>query len=438
MVEASFTISDARLVCPFQEIDEVGSLVVRDGRIESVSFGPAQPQRAGPHIDGQGLAVAPGFIDLNAFSGEPGREYVGDLTTLACAAARGGFSAVSVSPMTQPVADNVSAATHVRRASRRAKAAILHPIGTVTVGARGERLTDMFDLGDEGVVALTDGPSGVRSSSILRRAMEYAHAAGLPILEAPSDPGLAGSGVMHEGVVATQLGLAGIPSAAEEVRVARGIALSRQSQIPLHIGPISTAVAVDLIEQAKASHVPVTCSVAASHLHFVDEDIAQGWSTDLKLEPPLRTRTDRARLWTGVQHGVIDVIVSGHRPQGLVDKEVPFSKAQPGMVGLETCLGSLMLLVEQGRLSLSTVIRGLTYGPARLLGLGTQGLAEGARADLTIFHPTKKCRVEEQSLLSRSNNSPFLGAVLPGEALLTMAQGRTIFIHSEFQEKAWR
>jgi dihydroorotase len=312
------------------------------------------------------------------------------------------------------------------RAQAVGRARIL-PIAALTRGCKGERLTEMFDLREGGAVALGDGSRAVADAGLLRRAMEYARAVGLPVFEHPEDAALAGKGVMHEGPVATRLGLAGVPAAAEDVVVMRDIAVAEHTGARLHLGPISTRGAVRAVRMAKDAGLPVTCAVTAAHLHLTDEALAEAYDPNLRVRPPLRSADHVEALRAAVADGTIDAVASGHRPQSPVEKDVELDLAGPGMIGLETALGLVLRLVHAGALSLPAAIARLATGPARALGLEFGRLSVGAPADVVVFDPDARVRVEAAGLASRARNTPFLGQVLPGKVDVTLVGGRIVY-----------
>ena len=420
-------IRGGTVVCPASGFEGPGVVEIVGDTIAAVHPGTGPSNTPGRVIDADGAVVAPGFVDLHAHLGEPGDEYKEDLETAGQAAVRGGFTSVCASPDTHPVNDSRAFTEYlVRRGAATAAARIL-PIGALTVGCEGKRLTEMYDLCAAGAVALGDGQRSVADAGLFRRAMEYAKAVGVPVFEFPEDASLSLGGVMHEGRVSTQLGLRGVPCAAEDVVVHRAIELVRHTGARVHLGPISTHGAVMAVKRAKEQGLPLTCAVAAAQLHLLDASIAESWSPHLHVRPPLRSESHREALRVGLQEGVIDAVTSNHRPQGAVDKEVPFARAEPGMSGLQTTLGLVLRLVEQGILSLSDAVARLAVGPADVLGMAAGRLTAGAKADVVVFDPSVKVRVESAVLASRSKNTPFLGQALPGRVLATLVGGRVAY-----------
>lgn len=428
-------IRGGRIVCPGTGVDAVGTLVIERGRIVALATGGVEAVAGDAVIDAAGLVVTPGFVDLHAHLCDPGEEHKEDLESGGRAALRGGFTTVVVAPQTTPVNDTRAVTESiVRRAAAVAGCRVL-PIGALTQGRAGKRLTEMYDLRDAGAVALGDGDVSVADAGLLRRAFEYARGAGLPVFEHPEDAALAGHGVMHEGPVSTRLGLNGIPVVAEEAIVVRDLALCAATGVRLHLGPLSAGRSVAHVRRAKAEGLPVTCAVTAAHLHLTDEAVAAAYGPQLRSRPPFRSAEDREALREGLRDGTIDAIASGHRPQTAVEKDLEFDLAEPGLIGLETALGLGLRLVDEGALSLPRLVAALTSGPARVVARET-GLGVGAPADVVIFDAQARRRVSATDLASRARNTPFLGQALPGRVVCTLVGGAVVFRDSGDTEDA--
>ncbi len=419
-------IVNGRVLCPASGLDSEGAVELSGGTVRAVHPGGASPPAGAEVIDAGGGIVCPAFVDLHCRLGEPGEEHKEDLETGGRAAVRGGFGTICPSSDTTPANDNRSVTEHLVRRGAELGSARVRPVAALTVGREGRRLTEMFDLHGAGAVAFGDGGRSVADAGLLRRGLEYARAVGAPVFERPEDVRLAHAGVMHEGEVATRLGLKGLPSAAEEVAVLRAIVLAELTGARVHLGPISAGGSVRAIRDAKRRGLPVTCAVTAAHLHLADEAIAVAYDTNLRVSPPLRSRSDLEALREGVADGTIDAIASGHAPQSAVEKAVEFDVAEPGMIGLETTLGLVLRLVEAKAIGLSDAIARLTCGAAAVLGIDAGRLTKGAPADVTVFDPTARARVEAGGLASRSRNSPFVGQALPGRVAWTLVGGRVV------------
>ena len=330
-------------------------------------------------------------------------------------------------PGLDPVNDTPAITQHLVAQGEAMGKARLLPIAAITVGRAGQRLSEMFTLREAGAVAFGEGDLSLADPALLRRAMEYAHAVRRPVFEFPEDPALAAKGVMHEGVVSTRLGLKGLPAAAEEVRVWRAVVLAEQTGAQIHVGPISTRGSVRALRLAKAEGLPVSASVTATHLHLTDEMVSErSYDTLLRLRPPLRSAADVAALREAVGEGIIEVITSHHRPQAPVDKALSFALAAPGAIGLQTALGLTLRAAAEAGWPLATVIERLATGPAQVLGRRAE-LASGAPADLVIFDPEVKVRVEAGALASKARNTPWLEQTLPGRVAWTVVGGRVVY-----------
>jgi len=411
-------IAGGRLICPATGLDRVGTLVVEGGHIHGFADAPATNGRI---LDASGCVVAPGFIDLHCDLATPGHPHREGLETGIAAALEGGFTTLCLSPATDPVLDQPDAVAGLIAASPHLR---LRPIAALTLGLAGERLSEMHRLRAAGAIAVGDGGRALRDSGLLRRALQYAQAAGLPVCLFPEDRDLKGKGVMHEGPVATRLGLAGIPAVAEVLATTRACLLAELTGAHIHLGPISTGAAAAVVALARGRGVSISASTTAAHLHLTDADIALRFDSNLRVRPPLRPAADVAALRAAVADGTVQAIGSGHEPRSPAEKSEAFTDAAPGMAALETTLGLVLLLVEAGLLDLPTAVARLTHGPAAALGLEAR-LAPGAPADVVVFDPTTRRRVDGGK--SRARNTPFLGRALPGRVLATLVGGHTVF-----------
>lgn len=431
------TIRGGRIIDPASGRDSPGDLRIEQGRIAALA--DALPI-VGEVIDARGLVVAPGFVDLHTHLREPGQEYKETIASGARAAAHGGFTTLCAMPNTTPPVDSRSAVEFIQRQAAGQPARVL-VIGCVTVGRAGRSLTEMGELAEAGCIGFSDDGSPVADAALMRRALEYAGGLGLPIINHCEEPSLAAGGVMHEGWVATRLGLCGQPAAAEEAMAARDIGLAELSGAQVHLTHLSTAGSVELVRAAKRRGLPVTADVTPHHLTLTHEAVLHApglegaaYDTNAKVHPPLRTPGDVAACVEGLRDGTLDAVATDHAPHAITDKLCEFDQAAPGLTGLETALGLLMRLVEGGDLALAAAIERLTIGPARALrldvrpelaGLGT--LAVGVPADVVLFDPAAVWTVTAESLRSLGKNTPLLGQELRGRVTLTIAGGAVVY-----------
>lgn len=438
-------IKGGRVIDPASGVDELLDLFVEDGKIARIKkhAGGAEPTEAGRAkgsktakqaesaltidrvFDATGLVVCPGLIDMHVHLRQPGREDKETIASGTMAAARGGFTAVCCMPNTDPVNDTRSVTAYILDTAKREGTVHIRPVGAITKGLKGEELADIGELFDAGCVAVSDDGRPVMNAALMRRAMEYATMFDLPLIQHSEDLCLSGRGVAHEGLVATELGLRGIPSVSEAVMVARDLLLAELTGARLHIAHVSAAESVRLIREAKIRGVRVSCEVTPHHLALT-EDAIRGFDTNAKMNPPLRSETDRRALLEGLQDGTIDVIATDHAPHTIQEKEQEFDLAPNGVLGLETALAvALTTLVAPGVLSLPQAISKLTSGPAQILKLPMAQIVEGADADLTIFDPNRDWTVDPATFVSKSRNTPFAGWRLTGATVATLVGGKT-------------
>jgi dihydroorotase len=422
----SLLIKGGRVVDPANSIDAVQDVLVKDGRIERV--GPGLPAPEGVTVlDAAGKVVCPGFIDIHVHLREPGLEYKETVATGTRAAAAGGFTAVCCMANTQPVNDNRSITDYIRAKAESEGAVRVYPIGAVTRGLAGKELAELAELAEAGCVAFSDDGKCVMNANLYRRAMEYTLPFGAPVISHAEDDHLASGGSMHEGVVSTELGIPGVPAAAEDVMVARDILLAELTGAHLHIAHLSTAGAVRLVRDAKARGVHVTAEVTPHHL-LLTEEAVRSFDANTKMNPPLRSKRDAEAVLEGLLDGTIDCIATDHAPHALSEKEGEFDHAAFGIVGLETAVAVLMdRLVGPGLLPLATLVARLSRDPARLLGLPGGSLAAGAPADLTLLDPAAEWTVDPARFESKSRNTPFGGWTLTGRPWKTVVGGRVVW-----------
>ncbi len=422
-------IEGGRVIDPANGADGVRTVVVRDGKIAEVAERVERPRDARV-LDARGRWVTPGFVDLHVHLREPGQEYKETVATGARAAVAGGFTTICAMPNTKPVNDNASVTELVLARAAQAGLARVLPVGCVSRSQAGEELAEYGELKAAGCVALSDDGRPVASSALMRRALEYARAFGLPVAVHEEDPLLVGKGVMHEGPASTRLGLKGIPAAAEDVMVVRDVALLELAGGRLHVQHVSTKGAVRAIREAKRRGLAVTAEVTPHHLALTDEDLAaSGYDTDFKMAPPLRSAEDAQALREGLADGTLDAIATDHAPHTAVEKDLEFDAALNGVVGLETAFPVCLDLVKRGAFAERRLVEALTVGPARAFGLAAGTLAVGAAADVAILDPAAEWLVDLEKLHSKSRNTPWKGKRMVGRCVYTVVGGR--IVHGE-------
>ncbi len=418
-------IQGGRVIDPSQQMDTTADVLLEGGKVVAVGTNLDQPEGA-EVFDAGGKVVAPGLIDLHVHLREPGQEDQETVATGAMAAAAGGFSAVCAMPNTDPVTDNQAAVGFVIRQSQRAQAARVYPIGAVSLGQQGERLAEFGEMVGAGAVAVSDDGHPVATSQLMRTALEYARTFGIAVADHCEDMSLA-DGSMHEGIVSTRMGLPGIPSAAEEVMVARDVILAELTTGHVHLCHMSTRGSVELIRRAKEKGISVTAEATPHHFALTHER-CEGYDTNAKMNPPLREAEDREAIREGLKDGTIDVIASDHAPHHYDAKEQAFDDAPNGIIGLETAFGvAVRELVEGGYLSLPDLIFRMSTRPAQVFNLPGGTLVSGAPADVVILDPDVRWQVDPQQSFSKSRNTPFGGETLVGRADLTIVRGKVVY-----------
>ncbi len=419
-------IEGGRVIDPASGLDAVRTVVLTDGKVAEVAERVERPARA-LVIDARGRWVTPGFIDLHVHLREPGQEYKETVASGARAAVAGGFTSIVCMPNTQPVNDTLAVTELILARAAAAGLARVYPCGCISKGSNGEELAEYGELQAGGCVALSDDGKPVMSSSLMRRALEYARVFKLPLTVHEEDLALVGKGVMHEGPSSTRLGLKGIPGQAEEVMVLRDIALAELTGGRVHIAHASSAGTVRAVREAKKRGLAVTAEVTPHHLSLSDEDVARSdYSTDFKMSPPLRSRADVAACVEGLADGTLDCIATDHAPHSPVEKDVEFDAALNGIVGLETAFPVCLALVRDGKLTERRLVEALTASPARAFNLPGGSLARGAPADVAILDPAAGWLVTPESLHSKSKNSPWKGRRLTGRCTHAFVGGRLV------------
>ena len=425
----SLLLTGGRIIDPSQGMDDLGDVLIEGDRIAHAGKALGEVRRDGglEVIDCTGRIISPGFIDVHCHLREPGREDVETVATGARAAAAGGFTAVCAMPNTDPVTDNQAAVGFIVRQAQRAQSARVYPIGAVSVGQRGESLAEFGEMVGAGAVAVSDDGKPVATAQLMRTALEYARTFGIPVADHCEEMSLARGGAMNEGIVSARLGLKGIPSEAEEIIAIRDILLARRTGGHVHLCHMSTRGSVELIRWGKDRGIRVTAEVCPHHLSLT-EDAVEGYDTNAKMNPPLRTADDVAALQEAVRDGTIDLVATDHAPHHYDEKEREFSDAPNGIVGLETALAVVAThLVVPGILNWPTLVDRMSTTPARVFGLAGGTLRRESVADITIFDPAAEWSVDPDTFLSKGRNSPYRGKRLTGRASCTIVGGRVVY-----------
>lgn len=417
-------IKNGRVIDPASNTDAEKDILIENGTIVSIEENISQ--EVDEVIDASGKIVTPGLIDMHVHLRDPGYEHKETIASGTAAAAAGGFTAVACMPNTNPITDNMAVVNYIKQKAATEGKVKVFPIAHITKANNSDEITEFADLKRAGAVALSDDGMPVESAEIMRRALEYAKMFDLTIMEHCEDLSLANEGYMHEGFVSTELGLRGIPSASEDVMVARNIILSELTDSKMHITHISTAGAVDLVRQAKRKGLKVTCDVTPHHFTLTDEAV-KGYSTNTKVNPPLRTEADRRAILEGLADGTIDAIATDHAPHAREDKDVEYAYAANGLVGLETAVPLVYSeLVLKGILSLEQAISKMTIKPAEILNIPLGSLQVGKEADISIIDPNKKAVVRKEKFYSKGKNTPFDGWELTGWPVCTIVNGKIV------------
>jgi len=418
-------ISNTRLFDPASNLDEIGNILFNEEGIIACGKDIPLPQDV-TTIDGTGLVTTPGLVDMQVFIGEPGGEYRETLATASQAAAAGGVTTMIMMPDTQPVIDDAALVDYISRRARGTALVNVHPMAGITKGLDGVMMNEFGLLHEAGAVAFTDGSRSVMNARIMQKAMSYAANFDALIMHHAIDTNLVGEGVMNEGELAIRLGLSGIPVIAETIMIERDIRLVEATGARYHISQISSRESIDIVRQAKDKGLPVTCGVSSNHLMLNQNDV-ENYRTFAKLMPPLRTEEDRQALIEAIADGTIDVIVSGHNPQGEDAKRRPFGEAEFGSIGVETLLAAGLTLHHEVKVPLTRLIEAMSTTPARLLGLSAGTLSIGHPADLILIDIDAPWIVDADNLHSRSRNAAIEGRKVQGKVTETIVSGKTVF-----------
>jgi dihydroorotase len=421
-------LKGGRLIDPTSGKDESYDLLIVDGRIEKVGKG-LSADKSFQVVDLKGKIVAPGFVDMHVHLREPGFEHKETIETGCASAAAGGFTAVCCMPNTNPAIDDESVARYVREKGKSVCGGVVDvfPIAAATKKREGVELSPMAELAEAGAVGFSDDGSPIASAEIMRRALEYSSMYGIPVIQHAEETSMTQGGCMNEGLASTRLGLLGIPPVAEELMIARDIILLRYIRgAKYHVAHISTAGALDHVRKAKADRLNVTSEVAPHHFSLTDDAVAS-FDTNTKMNPPLRTIDDVMALKEGLRDGTIDAIATDHAPHTIDEKEVEYTEAPFGVVGLETAVGlAVSELVEKKFLALYQLVEKLSTNPRKILSLPTISIVEGAPANLTLVDPSVEWTVDSQSFRSKSKNSPFHGRLLKGKGIGIINNGQCL------------
>ena len=417
-------IKSGHVVDPSSKIDGVMDILIEDGKIVSVAKDIKREDSQ--VLDASGKVVIPGLIDMHTHLREPGREDEETIRTGSRAAAKGGFTSICCMANTAPCVDNQGVVEFIYSESKKVGLVNVYPIGAVTKGLAGKELAEIGELKRSGIVAISDDGNPILNSEIMRRAFEYSKMFGIPVISHCEDKSLSSDGVMNEGYVSILLGLRGMPPVAESVMVARDVQLAETTGASLHIAHVTCAHSINIIREAKKRGVKVSCEVTPHHFTLTEETV-QGFNTNAKMNPPLRTKDDIDAIKEGLRDGTIDAIASDHAPHTENEKDVEFDSAPFGVIGLETSLSlTIMELLDKGILTLSQLVEKMSANPARILGLKKGSLGVGMDADITVVDIEHKWVVDKAKLESKSKNSPFIGWELKGMATEVIVGGKVI------------
>lgn len=418
-------IKNGRIIDPKNGTDAVQDLFIAAGKVLSLGRAPDaySPNRV---IDASNRVVCPGLIDLSARLREPGFEYKATLESEMQAAVAGGITSLACPPDTDPPLDEPGLVEMLKHRAKSLNQARVYPLGALTQGLKGERITEMAELHDAGCIAFSQANAPLNDTNVLMRAMQYASTFGYTVWLRPQDAQLAHSGVAHDGVVATRLGLPAIPSCAETIALSAILLLAKETGARIHLCRLSTAEGVEMVRQAKNQGLAITCDIAATHVHLSEMDLGF-FDANCNLIPPLRSLRDRDALRMGLKDGTIDALCSDHAPVDDDAKLLPFAEAESGATGLELLLPLTLKWAAEAKIPLSQALAKITQSPAKILGIDTGHLTPGHAADVCIFDPQRYWKVEPMALKSQGKNTPFLGLELQGRVCYTLVEGHVVY-----------
>jgi dihydroorotase len=422
---SKLVIKNGRVVDPSQNLDRVCDVGIEDGIIEHI--GDAIPTTGAEEFDASGLIVTPGFIDMHVHLREPGFEHAETIETGSRAAAAGGFTCICCMPNTDPVNDKPTVTSYIIERARRFATVNVYPIGAITKNSAGEELSAIASMKQAGIVAISDDGKPVMNARVVRRAMEFAHALDIPLIEHCEDLDLSAGGDMHEALESTRLGLGGIPRSSEDVMVARDIILAEAAEARYHVAHISSKYSVEMVAFAKQRGLPITCEATPHHFTLADSEM-RPYDSNYKMKPPLRERSDVEGLVKGLENGIIDAIATDHAPHPGSEKMQEFERCPFGIIGLETAVGlSLQRLYHTGKVSISHLVRLFTQNPAHILSLDRGTLRSGAPADITILGLDHSWTYDVNRSPSKSRNTPFHGQEFQGGPVATIVAGQIVW-----------
>ena len=419
-------IKGGRIIDPANNRDELADILLRNGIIEEIlpAGGPVPP--GVEVLDATGLWVLPGLIDMHAHLRDPGYEYKEDIASGSLAAAAGGITTVVCMANTDPVNDNASVTQYILQKALSVGLVRVLPVGAMTKGQQGKELSEMGLMKEAGIVGVSDDGRPVENAAIMRSAMEYASTFSLPVISHCEDKNLAATGVMNEGSLASELGLAGITPLAEEVMVSRDVLMSQYTGVPVHITHISTKGSLEIIREAKQHGAKVTCDATPHHLLLSEEGV-RTYDANYKMNPPLRNEAHRHALIEGLRMNLIDCIATDHAPHAKDEKDLDFDLAPFGIIGFQTLLPAIMKLHLDFDIDFSQLLACVTKNPAKILGIDGGKLSPGSRADITIFDPEATWTLTEEMILSKSRNTPFIGWTFTGKVVRTISEGKIVY-----------